>query len=429
MISQIKKTTVAIILGSCSWNAFAVINTTVPAYWPEGNGGGLASDCIFTVSNQQPLSIPRTIVADNNMPNGTILYSWDYGDFGSISFNCPLATPLITNAANTVPIVRLAIQPYYYGVSTNMPEYGAVIDTNNSGVRVKLYFKVIAKAEYDSGYGNVKTTIFNADGGLPMQVGVEYTLNENNYHVMHTVMSSNVVGSSGNYKHTFDGVKNNYTYSIRGEVIKVGNIETSTNLAFRNNGYLRHSGTTAIANILYTDLFGSNGITFIKPSCRLRGVTGYTVNLGRWVDRLGGSNSGELPATGPEQQTDINLECNGAANVNFNFQDTGSTASSNSNIGVYDSIGGQLIEGLEIEMLYGGSRINVRKPSENVTDGKINVGTHGSYSGTPANPNNFNSQSQAQFGARFIQRSAIKRNGVPYTGPVTGKVNMFVIYQ
>lgn len=77
-------------------------------------------------------------------------------------------------------------------------------------------------------------------------------------------------------------------------------------------------------------------------------------------------------------------------------------------------------------MSYGGSRIDVHKISESPNSYKINTGSHGSVSTNPGT--SFNSQSQVQFGARFVQRSAITLGGNTYTGPVVGQVNMFLTY-
>ncbi|GKX54809.1 hypothetical protein SOASR030_09210 [Leminorella grimontii] len=73
-------------------------------------------------------------------------------------------------------------------------------------------------------------------------------------------------------------------------------------------------------------------------------------------------------------------------------------------------------------MLYNGSRINV----DNST--KTNVGSQGTLNTNPAETT-FNSQSTIPFTARYVQRSAIQKGGVSYTGSVTGKVNMYVTYQ
>ena len=76
-------------------------------------------------------------------------------------------------------------------------------------------------------------------------------------------------------------------------------------------------------------------------------------------------------------------------------------------------------------MSYNGSRINVNSPSESPDTYKTNTGSHGT---TNPSDESFNSQSVARFGARFVQRSTITRDGTNYAGPVTGKVNMFVTY-
>lgn len=172
--------------------------------------------------------------------------------------------------------------------------------------------------------------------------------------------------------------------------------------------------------------YANKGITIVEPSCRLRGSPDYQINMGRWVN-VSGNNVAPLPTYGPVNPVGLNLECSGKVdNVEFSFQDTGSSPLTNRNISVYDSIGGQLIEGLEVEMSYAGTRLDVKHMGEDVTTYKTNTGTHGNIKTNAADLSYL--PSSTEFGARFIHRSTIQRNGVPYTGPVTGMVNLFVTY-
>ncbi|AKE59673.1 hypothetical protein F384_14460 [Citrobacter amalonaticus Y19] len=113
--------------------------------------------------------------------------------------------------------------------------------------------------------------------------------------------------------------------------------------------------------------------------------------------------------------------------MKFSFQDASSGGLINRNISVYDS-GGQYIDGLEIEMSYNGSRIDVNTTIAPYPSFPISTGSKGQVKANTQDLS-YSSQDTAQFGARFVQRGAIKRNGVSYTGPVTGQVNMTVTYE
>lgn len=116
----------------------------------------------------------------------------------------------------------------------------------------------------------------------------------------------------------------------------------------------------------------------------------------------------------------MSLECNGTVDhVRFRFEDTGSSLSVNNNVSLYDSAGGSKIDGLEIEMLYNGSKVNVDNTT--ITD----TGSHGAFVSASAD---FDSFSTASFHARYVQNSAITLAGTNYTGPVTGKMNVYVTY-
>ncbi|EBW6663838.1 hypothetical protein DP683_25370, partial [Salmonella enterica subsp. enterica serovar Reading] len=103
-------------------------------------------------------------------------------------------------------------------------------------------------------------------------------------------------------------------------------------------------------------------------------------------------------------------------------EDAGSaTASTDKNIRVYKSAGSgtDVVDGLEIELLYDGEHVDV--DGITLTD----TGTHGSYVSTNNSETQlYSSQSAARFTARFLQNGQIS-----YLGPVTGKVNMWVTYE
>ncbi|HIF5903115.1 TPA: hypothetical protein ACX3HX_005893, partial [Raoultella ornithinolytica] len=80
------------------------------------------------------------------------------------------------------------------------------------------------------------------------------------------------------------------------------------------------------------------------------------------------------------------------------------------------------VDGLEIELLYNGMKVNVDNTT--VTD----TGSHGATKVSPASLPLYDSVGTAAFQARYVQSAAVTRAGADYTGPVTGKVNMYVTY-
>lgn len=76
-----------ICIASISFQAPAVISL---AYYPTWSPvGGVAGICYFQLPDLKPLSVPRTLVVDNHLPNGSVLYSWSYSEFApNFSSNC-----------------------------------------------------------------------------------------------------------------------------------------------------------------------------------------------------------------------------------------------------------------------------------------------------------------------------------------------------
>ncbi|BDA53103.1 hypothetical protein NUITMVR1_07620 [Raoultella ornithinolytica] len=143
--------------------------------------------------------------------------------------------------------------------------------------------------------------------------------------------------------------------------------------------------------------------------------------MGRWaadaITYVGG------PAYGSQVPVNLSLECSGKVDhVRFRFEDTGTSLSGNNNIILYDTSGGNKVDGLEIELLYNGTKVNVDNTT--VTD----TGSHGATKVSPESLPLYDSVGIAAFQARYVQSAAVTRAGADYTGPVTGKVNMYVTY-
>lgn len=392
-----------------------------PITW---SNGVKASECSFIFSTVLPLSQPKTLIVDNNLPNATVLYSWGYSDFiPNIVSACGAVSDSSPVNSISVPLASATTMLMFYGFNSSLLAGQALLPTSNPGVGLKVYYQYAAKGTGNTGLSKYSSTQLNPD-----IIGVETPINTSLPIFVNTFypITNN---SSPPYIFSFSPSANYSILMMRGELIKVGQVTESSGLQLSSNptiGYTFSNGAAGAggSNINLNEILGGGGINIVHPTCQLRGSTDYQVNLGSWES----ASSSSLPAYSEAKPVDINIECSGKLNnVEFSFQDSGSSSLSNRNISVYDSIGGQPINGLEIEMSYAGTRIDVHKISESPTSYKINTGSHGSVKTNPTDTS-FNSQSQAQFEARFVQRAAITRGGSSYAGPVTGQVNMFITY-
>ncbi|SQI44040.1 Uncharacterised protein [Leminorella richardii] len=397
--------------------------------WSTGDkAGNNAGICSFFIPDNRPFQTSRTLIVDNSLPNGSIIHSWGYSEFlpnlgtSCIGSGIDNNTNYVKYNGNQagVPIVLDLNLPHQGGDISN-----GVRKTSIEGIGIKFY----VKADTDSIGGDMN------NGSERQIVSIYYTLSGTMYQppkdVEYTVIYPKAYMRGGYVKTSSNrfSLNSESKISIRAELIKTGDVSSYGRLSLISPTET-YSTTAVLSPNLPSGLLAGDAITVLPPACQLRGATDYQVSMGRWVNMASSSvqPNVSLPFSGNIKPVELNLECTGRLNnIEFSFQDAGASPLTNRNISVYDSIGGQLIEGLEIEMSYSGARLNVHKMGEAVTTYKTNTGAHGS---TKTNPSDltYNSQSQAQFGARFIQRSAIKRNGVAYTGPVTGKVNMFVTY-
>ena len=80
MRTRLINTVVVIVLGTGAGNIRAItLNLTQIPTWPSN--GTPAANCSFSYPTLQPLSQQRTLLVDNSLPNGSVLYSWGYNDF------------------------------------------------------------------------------------------------------------------------------------------------------------------------------------------------------------------------------------------------------------------------------------------------------------------------------------------------------------
>ncbi len=372
--------------------------------------GSVAAYCFSTLPDERPMAVPRTLVVDNNLPDGSEVYSWGYGTFSDVVLGCTSTG----NPSGSGTAATLVPQNEFRVGSINDSFRGMAL--SDSGLRLKVWISPITSSSPCTGsgcssYGNIYD--LSATSLYPsLAAGNEVELTTNWGVTLAQRINAYGSGSALFYPTTSG------RYAIRATIIKVGNLQY--------NGPLKAPGSLYIRSLNYVDerIFDGAAIQIIPPACRLSSPNSYNIDMNRWVnhDAVNTSVPNTLPAYGSIKPVDLNLECSGQVNgVQFRFEDAGSSPSSNKNISLYDSAGGNKIEGLEIEMRYGGSRVAV----DNIT--KTDTGSKGAIKTNPQDLS-FNSQDSATFGARFVQTAPIKKSGAIYTGPVTGKVNMYVTY-
>ncbi|PXW42819.1 hypothetical protein DET57_11313 [Klebsiella oxytoca] len=388
------------------------------ASWSSGVAlGQPAGWCNYIVPDERPLTVPRTFVVGNDIPNGTEIFSWGYGEaFSDFIVSCTSSG--ISGGGGD-------IDSYLDSRIVMNSDTGGYIPLNDSGLGLKLWFRFNTAAGFDyTGCGGVSvqceyydTSYYSPSFTQKVPVGTEVDATLAGY------TTQGVTQAIRKYRYIMSPV--NYIFptqtgsiSVRMSLVKIGTIQYNgaltvkyPTIAIRNT--IRQNSSTSTLN----GFLDGSGITIAPPACQLK-TTDYTLPMGRWAADV--IHYTGAPAYGAQVPVNISLECSGKVNhVRFRFEDTGTSLSSNKNISLYDTAGGSKIEGLEIEMLYNGSKVNVDNTT--ITD----TGSHGAFvSLTPA----FDSFGTAAFHARYVQNAAVTRSGANYTGPVTGKVNMYVTY-
>ncbi|HAT2743692.1 TPA: hypothetical protein I8372_001252 [Citrobacter farmeri] len=399
--------------------------------WNRGDTispGQMAVTCTFTWSDLRPFQIPRTLVVDNTAPAGTVLHSWAYGEFADYQYNC---TGGVRGSSSTYASSTRAISASVRASGQFNDEVGFispggyVFSTSVPGIGLKIYATPYYHSDFYSETTRSATlTIANAQGSAPYDSGVEYGTNVQNngvFEIFFGMISPHYNDSVNGHYYQFHDTS--VSVSLRAELIKTGTITASdygrpVSLSMRTSKSVFSQTSSQTGDVYSSQEFSGSGITLASPACMLNNEN-YDVNMGDWVAYTWGGSV----RRGDEKLVDISLKCTGAANnVYFRFEDAGSaTASTDKNIRVYKSAGSgtDVVDGLEIELLYNGEHVDV--------DGTTltNIGTRGSYVSTNNNETQiYSSQSAARFTARFLQNGQIS-----YLGPVTGKVNMWVTYE
>lgn len=394
--------------------------------------GQMAVTCTFTWSDLRPFQVPRTLVVDNTAPAGTVLHRWGYGEFADYQYNCTGGARgsygyYVSSSSALIASVRAEGQ-YIEGPDGGeiVSPGGYVFSTSVPGIGLKIYATPYYHSDFSSENDRRKAlTIANAQGSAPYDSGVEYGTNTLNNGVFGISFKMNSPRGSDSVNSTYYQFQDTtLSVSLRAELIKTGTITASdygtpVSLSMRTSTYNVFSQTTSQTGDVYSaQEFSGSGITLASPACMLNNEN-YDVNMGDWVAYTWGG----AVRRGNEKLIDISLKCTGAANnVYFRFEDAGSaTASTDKNIRVYKSAGSgtDVVDGLEIELLYDGEHVDV--DGITLTD----TGTHGSYVSTNNSETQlYSSLDTASFTARFLQNGPIS-----YLGPVTGKVNMWVTYE
>jgi hypothetical protein len=383
-------------------------------YFPSWNSGPLrgktAGTCTAVVTELAPLSVPRTLVVDPSTPNGTVLYKWGYDDFiPNFDFTC-VGTGDYAQSGNSFAPMVINFPGSFNGPTQAL----GYVFSSASSIGLRVFYTAIAQAHP---VGSVISV-----GGVPVQVGVEKLLQT-------TGIGGDLASNIGVPPSYFDPTRNKFTYKFRAELVKVNNIDYNTTKPLRVSGSvgLMSPGVYGLSPtyLAVPNVLGTDGITIVKPACKLSVPSDYSVNLGRWEYR--GKNV-NFPVRGDVSPINLALECNGGVNnVSIAFQDAGDKLQTNSSVGLYDNLGGK-IEGLDIEIIYKGSLQTVNTLATSPSSfSKRNLGPRNGGSGSFDN-RTFTSINAESFGARFVQRAAITKNGIPYIGPVFGRVNLFVTY-
>ena len=389
--------------------------------------------CVYSYPDSMPFSVHRPVVVDNSIPDGTILMSWDYADLNtSIMLNCTgngteSSFLNILNVESSITIVSadIALAGLGFGLSGSG---SGILNTSVGGVGIRFYVRSDSPNLGSDGNSSayIRMSGFGSSGTEYAASGVEYPLigpTTGMAALVLRMMDSRTEGG-----HTFWYMPSrSVSLSLRAELIKTGYVTSYGPLSVSHlfNSWV-NPAPTGIGTNPDTNFLSGNGVTLVRPTCKLSSQrpTDYTVNMGIWdadtITREG------APAFGADVPVPVELECNGMAeNVRMRFEDAGESPLPVGNLSLYDAAGGNKIDGLEIELRYNGNHIDINGSA-------VDIGSYGSGATSVAGDKIFAASSASfmpiTFQARYIQRATIARAGVNYTGPVSGTVNLFMVY-
>lgn len=400
--------------------------------WATGDHAGQpAGTCSYIVPDIRPLQVPRTLVVDSAVPVGTVLYSWDFNSFlPGFQIQCTSSgidnSTAYTNVNNGSISENLIVANFRFtglSVSPVFSNTNPVYATTLPGIGIRLSVKADTDSAVDGAGNNYSyVSLYYVDGQTqvvyPAPRDVVYMWGGGSSPQAYLYTRVYATGSSPN-RRSINTITQGI--SVKAELIKTADTVQYGSLGIGGTPSVTWSTTAVLNPSLPTDFLVGNAITVVSPSCRLR-TTDYNISMGTWaadtVDYTG------TPASGAAVPVGLDLECSGqVADVQFRFEDTGSVPSTlaEKNVTLYDG-GGNKVSGLEIQMKYNGNRVNV----DGVT--QTSTGSHGQVRTDAESVPLYTSTSQAMFTANYIQHGPVTVSGNNYTGPVSGKVNVWVTY-
>ncbi|VYU52929.1 hypothetical protein [Metakosakonia massiliensis] len=399
--------------------------------WTAGDRPGQsAGSCSYIMPDIRPLQVPRTLVVDSAAPVGTVLYSWDFNSFlpgfrlqctGSGIDNGNSSTSVNgTNVGANMILAELS----FAGLTTSpvSSRSNPMYATTLSGIGLRLSVRADSDSILTGTMASIYSQflgLFETTGGATVSAPPRDTVYLwGGYGVAKAQMFIRpFMNDAGRYYVTSSATG----FSVKAELVKIADTVQYGNLGLAGSTAATWSTPAALRPALPTDLLSGNAITVVSPSCRLR-TTDYTISMGTWAaDTI---NHTGTPASGSAQPVGLDLECMGRpADVQFRFEDTGSAPSTaaQKNVTLYDG-GGNKVNGLEIQMKYNGSRVNI----DGVT--QTSTGARGQAHDNSGLAPTYIAAGQAMFTANYIQNGPITVGGNNYTGPVSGKVNVWVTY-
>ncbi|HHG8774970.1 TPA: fimbrial protein [Raoultella planticola] len=395
-----------------------------------------AGTCVYTYPDNLPFSVPRSIIADNSVPVGTILWSWGYAEFNlAFSVSCTgsgVDSSSWKIAGTDVSVSMADVGSALAGLGFNlsgMSVGNGVLNTSVEGVGIRFYLKSDASPLMSNALDFPYIRLFGFDvcgGTIFAATGVEHEFcgpTVGQAGMVLRMLNSRIEGGVTRWFMPTTSA----SFSLRADLIKTGNVTAYGPLSVSHlfNSWMAPAPANVSTNPP-THFLAGNGVTLVRPTCKLstQKSTNYRVNMGLWpADTIAHIGA---PAFGPEVPLQLELECNGMAeNVRMRFEDAGASPLASHNISLYDDAGGTKIDGLEIELLQNSVHIDVNGTAVNL--GNYGIGaTAGSGDKIFAVPST--SYTPLALQARYVQSAEITRASVAYTGPITGMVNLFMVY-
>lgn len=398
----------------------------------SSSNGQSAGTCVYTYPDSLPFSVPRSIIADNSVPVGTILWSGGYAELNlTFSVSCigsGIESETWKTAGTDASVGLLDADNALAGLGFNLAGANAgngILSTSVDGVGIRFFIQSDASplGGNAADFPYIRLSGFDVCGGaIFAATGVEYEFcgpSSGQAGMVVRMLSSR----TGNGATRWFMPTTSAAFSLRADLIKTGTVTAYGPLSVSHlfNGWMAPAPANVNTNPS-THFLGGTGVTLVRPTCKLstQRSTNYTVNMGAWTAHA------SVPAFGPEVALQLELECNGMAeSVRMRFEDAGASPLASGNISLYDAAGGAKIDGLEIELLQNSAHIDVNGAAVNL--GSYGIGTTaGSGDKIFAIPST--SYTPLPLQARYAQRAEITRSNIPYTGPIVGTVNLFMVY-